>query len=517
MRKYTHLRLSWYLPLPELITHKNWFKKEALWLGQIEGNIQRLKRDFILIPNVGKLAFETDYCYPIIKKHEQLSTLVDFDFSPIFYAKINQIRTNFDIKQISDQDIELKENICSLAFNVKCFPAGFIVFNAYINYRGWLSQPINHKFINKLICGKKLTSIIKFINFLKAKTLVALFGEKRIQEIRTILTGPKIRVNLIDDDCDVKQFQNKSKLLLSLNVVNKINIIKNKTGDYFHFNKKGIVVFTSTKITPKKRQYFRHNIDLIMDIVYGIESILPILPKFITQIDQKDKFEVERLIFTFAYTLNPDVLNAIMELNSILPTAGTRKWFSLLAKEVKLYEKYSQYRNLINERVDELRIDRWYKIMAVFLLENIPGFTSPLIQKLIKQDQTIKDIIDPKVELDKEDDAIVNWFIDKFYRDLVERFTLPANDMIIEDEIGYSTLFQVEKHFKIQGREHMNFKSKIDVLNAVGLLESKPYKGPGAKKGSKKYRANPKHRYIASKLKINLTDSIISQIKLRSV
>jgi len=515
VRKYTHLRLSWYLPLPELITHRTWLKKEALWLSQIEGNLQQLKKKHFIIPNLGKVTVETDFNYPLIKKYQQLNLLVDFDFSPIFYATTKQIRTKYNITQKAG-DTSLTKTLRSLSFSIRCFPAGFIVFNAYLNFINQLSQPINHKLLNKLLCGKKLTTINKYVNYLKSKFLTTIFESEKIPEIKWVLMGPKIRIQFIENGSK-EDFLQITKLLFSLNEIEANQVVKNKTNDYFLFSKKGVAILPSIQMNPQRRQYFRHNIDLIIDIVYGIETLLPILPKFITQIDQKDNLDIGRLIFTYAYTLNPEVLNAITELDSLLPTAGTRKWFSQLAKEVKLYNKYSHYRDLINERIDKLRVDSWYKIVATFLLENIPGFTSYYMEQIKKHQQAIKDIIAPKVKLDEEGDKIINWFIKKFSKDLKERYTPPVNDMINEEEIGYSTLFQVEKNFGIQGRAHSSFKLKIDVLNALGLLESKPYKGPGAKEGSKKYRANPNHQYVLRKLKMNLKNSIIAEIKLRSV
>lgn len=476
-----------------------------------------MKSYSLIIPNVGQLAYETRFCYPLMRKYQQLNLQVDFDFAPVFFASTPQFKRCFVVKTSTAEDKTLLRNVRSIAFSIKCFPAGFVVFNSYMNLNEWNTQPLNHKLLNKILCGKKSTLLLKYINYLKRKFLEAIFKKEKIPEIKRPLIGPKIRINFIGENYNEEQFQKHSKLSFSISELKKVAIYKNNIGEFFYFNKKGVSFFTTTKMEKQRRKFLRHNLDLVMDIVYGIESLLPVLPKFITQTDQVKDLDVSRMVFTFAYSLNPQVLRAVIESVSMLPTASIRKWFSLSAEKIRLEEKYSHYKNLIIERIDELRVDFWYKIVANLLLENVPGFTSIYLKKINEQSKSSREIINLKIQLDTRDDQILNWFIEKLSRDLKERYTPPANDLLDETELGFITLFQAEKHFGIHGREHFDFKMKIDTLNAAGFLESKPYKGPGSKKGSKKYRANPKHQYVIAKLKISLRNSLISEIKIHSL
>ncbi len=153
-KKHSHIRLSWYLPLPELITHKRWLKKSSLWLNNFDSNLQKIKSYSLIIPNVGQLAYETRFCYPLMRKYQQLNLQVDFDFAPVFFASTPQFKRCFVVKTSTAEDKTLLRNVRSIAFSIKCFPAGFVVFNSYMNLNEWNTQPLNHKLLNKILCGK---------------------------------------------------------------------------------------------------------------------------------------------------------------------------------------------------------------------------------------------------------------------------------------------------------------------------------------------------------------------------
>jgi len=515
MRQYSNVRFSWYLPLPWLVTSKDWLALDFQPLADYSPQIARSFK--AILPNVGVMKFQRRYSYAVLLKDMQHRVLRNFSFPPIFFFSTPQKTLPFNISKqamnvISDFS---KTPIRGIKYSLKVYPAGFAVINIFLDFFGLVGPEKIFHLPTKLLCGKKNDRLVSFVYYLQTKLLKSLFLPTKLSSIRTILQGPKIRLTIIGDSITTNNFRSYAKGILTQNKGSKkISFSTNRrTGDHFAFYKTGVVSFSLASLSEEKRKYLRSNLDLIMDLVFGSELLLPLFPEVITKFDlEQEDCLLERAFYDCFYTLNPEVLAANTEVNALLPTAGLRYWYSHLFSTTPLKQVVPSIFSDLLVRLNEIRLDKWFQVISTLLRVNIPGVSLKLIGLLQKEDSKIRTLLLRQPKLDKQNTAILTCLLSKLKSDLTKRYVDQV--MAIDEEtIGFMTLHQIEKALEIKGREHSDFKQRINLLESVGLIETQPYRGPGSKTGSKLYRASPKHFYIKSQLKNTITEILMQKIR----
>jgi hypothetical protein len=513
--QHTQIRFSWYFPLPWLLTHSHWLEEAFSWLPTCENDLEQMKEKKSFIASVGNLSFETDFCYPVIRKARQLQLLRQMDFPSICYARTPQMDVKV-VRKRKEATFFQQADIRKISFSIKIYPAGFGVINAYINLGGFVRTTLSNHLMKNIRCGPKESTLEQFVNYLKFLVLQKIFQKRYLEKIHTVLYGPKIRVNFISDFIDRQEFKKLSEILANNDSGTMKAKFKHnpKKNDHFCFAKNGLSFFTSTNLAKTKRKYLRTNLDFIADLIFGLESLLPIIPGFVTSHDREEEVNLEKLIIAISYSLNPEVLQAKNELSALLPSAGLRKWFELLSGIVNLEEKYDTMLSALLPRINELRVDRWYKIIQLFLLTNIPKVSSRTIERFRQEGIKVREVTTPQINLDKMNKEIVNYLVEELKKDLLARFDPFSTEKIIEEIIGYRTLNKIASHLEVTGREHAEFKQRVEILASTGLVQSIPYTGPGARKDSKQYRAAANHPYVSTAVKKVLAKNMISELKL---
>ncbi|MBN1329958.1 MAG: hypothetical protein JXA54_10840 [Candidatus Heimdallarchaeota archaeon] len=516
---HTQIRFSWYIPLLQLYTHTDVLKEESKWIIK-ERFSKDLKKKNSLIKNFGKIYFDKLLTYPLTVKDQQIRTLKKIPYRPLYFVTTNQKKISYNMSGLESRfSTLLRDNkIETIKFSVRVFPVGFGVISAYVNFATVIDPELCKHFVTKLKIGKKKSTVNQFVQYLKIELLKSLFVEKNLEEIKTVSLGPKIRVNLIDENINNQEFSTFSDTILgSENVNTNISFISNKkTNDQLAFHKKGVVFFTEKSQPKNKRSYFRNCLDFITDIVFGAETILPQIPPTITKADIENKQEkITELIFTFFLTLNHEVLTSKNVLNSLLPVSGMKKWYQKIAEIIEYPKNYLEVTQQLLSRVNELRVDCWYEIITNTLKENIPIITEKILELLLEKEHSIREVLTPKINLDDENKKIFNFLLEKLERDYSSRYGFMPDTSLSKENLGYCTLNTIEKALGVTGRNHLEFKSRIDILSQVGLLEAVAYEGPGSRKDSQQYRASPKHPYVNEFLKIKLAKESISELNLK--
>ena len=514
----TQIRYSWYIPLTQLYTHEEVINPDFKWIIYEKALKEELKSKQAIIKNFAPIYYDRIMTYPLMNKDKQMRNQIELSFSPVYFATTKQKKVVFNFDDIQHSTNLQSKIIRSVSFVIQIYPIGFGVISAYINFNKIINPDICNHFVKKLRCGSKQTSIEKYVHYLKMILIKNLFQSQTIGEIKTDCIGPKIRINFINNQFPKEQFVNYSNKLLSTknaetNILYKYN---KKTDDQLAFHKKGLVVFTDKLQTKGRRRYFRKNLDFIMDIVYGAQVILPLIPSVITKTDSKNAYNrLTELLATVFVSLNPEILGCKNELGAILPTAGLRLWFRNLSS-VNAYSNYyiSHVREIIS-RVDQIRVDKWYEIITSLLKENIPIISEILKLNLEERNYTVRELVTPKIQLDDENTAILDFLLERLITDYLSRFGFSANTQLPKDMLGYYTLNALEKALGITGRNHLEFKNRLDLLSRVGLLETKAYRGPGSRSDSVQYRASPKHPYVDNHLRKKLINESISELKLK--
>ena len=514
MRQYSNVRFSWYLPLPWLVTSKDWLALDFQPLADYSPQIARSFK--AILPNVGVMKFQRRYSYAVLLKDMQHRVLRNFSFPPIFFFSTPQKKLPFNISKqamnvISDFS---KTPIRGIKYSLKVYPAGFAVINIFLDFFGLVGPEKIFHLPTKLLCGKKNDRLVSFVYYLQTKLLKSLFLPTKLSSIRTILQGPKIRLTIIGDSITTNNFRSYAKGILTRNKGSKkISFSTNRrTGDHFAFYKTGVVSFSLATLPEAKRKYLRHNLDLVMDLVFGSELLLPLFPEVITKLDlEQENCFLERAFYDCFYTLNPEVLAAKNELNALLPTAGLRHWYLTLVSTTPLKQLIPSIFSDLFQRLDEIRFDKWFKVISALLRSNIPGVSLSLLESLRKENSRIRTLLLREPKLDKQNNEILACLLSKLRSDLTKRY-IDQKMEIDETKLGFMTLYQIEKALQIKARDHSDFKQRINLLESVGLIETQPYRGPGSKAGSKLYRASPKHFYIKNQLKDNLTEMLVQKI-----
>ena len=518
MTGHTQIRYSWYIPLPHLYTHDNLVNPDFCWIINEKLSKDEIKNNQAIIKNFAKLRYDKTITFPLLTKDNQIRILKEIPFSPIYFATTEQKKTAFEFAEAKKPTTLTEEIIKSVKFSIQLYPFGLGVIVAYINFKSIIKPEVSNHFIERLKCGSKKTSVTKYVQHLKMQLLRSLFIEKELAKVKTICKGPKIRVNFIDDHFNEEKFAVYSdKILGPKNAVTNVLFKRNKkTDDQLAFHKKGLVVFTSKSLSKGRRSYFRKSLDFTMDIFYGANFLLSLMPSIITKVDSKNSYgRINELISTMFLTLNPAILGSKNEQVSLLPTAGMRMWFRLLDEICGYSEEYiSIVKNLIS-RINEMRVDIWYELITATLKENIPIIIEILLSTLKEQNYSIRELVTPKIQLDAENKEIIDFLLERIVTDYSSRFGFSANTQLSKDMLGFCTINIIEKALSITGRNHLEFKNRLDLLSRVGLLEAKAYRGPGSRKDSVQYRASPKYPYVDNYLRMKLAKESISELKLK--
>ncbi len=505
----TQIRYSWYFSLPYLYTHDHLIDPSFKWIINRKVSNEALKNNIAIVRNFAKVRYDKTITFPLAFKDHQIRIHKEIPFSPIYFVTTEQKKTSFEYE---------KNIINSVRFSIRLYPIGFGVISAYIDFNKIIKPNVNEHFVSKLKCGSKKTSMTKYVQYLKVQLLRSLFQEKELASIKSICKGPKIRINIIDKQFSEQEFAEYSNNVLGTkNSTTKIFLKYNKkTDDQIAFAKKGLVVFTDTILSKGRRQYFRNNLDFIMDLFYGAKVLIPLVPSLLTKVDSLNQHNrINDLISTVFFSLNPEILESNNELISLLPTAGLRVWLKSLNKIHNYSNEYISHTQEIMTRINEVRVDLWYELITTLLKESTPIVNKILMDYLKEQKISIRELITPKVKLDKESKLVIDFLLKKIVTDYVDRFGFSANTQLSKNKLGFCTLNIIEKALGITGRKHLEFKNRLETLSRVGLLETEAYTGPGARKDSVYYRASPKHPYIDSFLRVKLAQESISELKLK--
>lgn len=518
MTGYTQIRYSWYIPLYHFYTHEHLLQENFKWVTKRDFTKEEIKTDKSIIRNFAKMYFDKTLIYPLISKDRKIRILNKIPFSPIYFASTKQKKVSVNLSKQNQQKEFGKNRIKSIKFSIKIYPIGLGVISVFLNFESIIEPKLYNHLVDKIKCGKKDSSINQYIQYLKIQLLKSLFDEENLKEIMTICKGPKIRINFIDESMSMQKFSFYADGILGsenadTNIIYKTN---KKTNDLFAFHRKGIVLFTEKSQTKNRRNYLRNSLDLVLDIAFGSEILLPLVPSIITKADIENKHErINELIFTSFITLNPEILGAYNDLYSFFPTSGIRKWYQYLIETNKYYQIFLETVNQLLIRINELRVDKWYDIISSLLKENIPIVSEKMLELLKEKELTIREVLSPKMKFDEENKKIFDFLLEKLSKDFSSRYSYTEGILLDKDKLGYCTLNVIEKSLGITGRNHLEFKNRIDLLRQVGLLEAVAYKGPGSKKDSVQYRASPDHPYVNDYMKIFLAKESISEIKLK--
>ncbi|MGC9778878.1 MAG: hypothetical protein HZR80_06515 [Candidatus Heimdallarchaeota archaeon] len=518
MTGHTQIRYSWYIPLPQVYTHEDILNPDFNWIMKKKLTKDEIKNNQAVIQNFTKLRFDKTITFPLLIKDNQIRILKEIPFAPIYFTTTEQKKITYE-KFESDQFTTklINEKIDSVKFSIQLYPVGFGVISSYVNFASIIDPDLCAHFVNKFKCGRKNTIMTKYVRYLKLLLLKNLFREKELRMIKTICKGPKIRVNFIDDHLTTQRFTKYSEKILGsrnsdTNILYRIN---KKTNDQIAFHKKGLTIFTETSLSKNKRSYFRKSLDFIMDIVFGSSVLLPLIPSAITKADSQNKYgRIMELIFTSLFSINPKILGSRNELISLLPTAGMRTLYRKFEEICNYSKDFELYTNQIIERINEMRVDKWYELITTLLKENIPIITEKLFEALKERDYTTRDVITPQIQLDTGNKKIIDFLLEKLVSDYSNRFGFSANTQLSKDILGFCTINVIEKALGITGRNHLEFKNRLDLLRQVGFLEAIAYEGPGSRKDSVQYRTSPKHPYIDSYVRIRLAKESISDLKI---
>lgn len=518
MLGHTQIRYSWYIPLPQIYTHEDSINTNFNWLKKRKLTKEEIKSNQAVIRNFAKLRFDKTSTFPLLIKDNQIRILKEIPFTPIYFATTAQKKIAYEVVE-SDRfsRMLINEKIESVKFSMLLYPVGFGVISAYVNFASIINPELCSHFVTKFKCGRKNSTLTKYVQHLKLLLLKSLFREKELGKIKAICKGPKIRVNFIANHLTTQKFVACSeKILGSRNSQNNILFRTNKrTNDQIAFHKKGMTIFTEKSLSKNKRSYFRKNLDFLLDIIIGSSILLPLIPSAITKADSQNKYgRITELIFTSFFTLNPMILGSRNDLISLLPTAGMRTLYRKFEEICNYSKDFVLYTNQIIERINEMRVDKWYELITTLLKENIPIITEKLFEALKERDYTTRDVITPQIQLDTGNKKIIDFLLEKLVSDYSIRFGFSANTQLSKDKLGFCTINVIEKALGITGRNHLEFKNRLDLLRQVGFLEAIAYKGPGSRKDSVQYRTSPKHPYIDSYVRIRLAKASISELKI---
>jgi len=510
LASHTQIRYSWFIPLPQLYTHDHLLEQSLTWITKQKVSSENIKSKEGIIKNFAKIKYDKTITFPLVYMDHRYRIHKELPYSPVYFVSTKQKKTSFEYEEY--------HLIKSLRFSIRVFPIGFGVISAYIDFNGIINPDMYNHYVNKIMCGSKKTSLNKYVHFLKRQLLKALFKEKELTNIKTTCIGPKLRINIIDKHISEQKFNEySSNVLGTKNSTMKVFFKCNKkTDDQLAIHKKGIVVFTDTILTKNRRKYFRKSLDFIMDIFFGANILLPLIPSLITKTDSINNYNrFKDLISTVFLSINPEILESSNETTSLLPTAGMRVWFKSLNKIHNYSNEYITHIQEIIARMNEIRVDIWYELITSLLKENIPLVSRILLNNLKEQNFSLRELISPKIQLGDEEKVILDFLLKKIVDDYVSRFGFSTNTQLLNYKLGFCTINVIEKALGITGRDHFTFKNKLNLLSRVGLLETKAYTGPGSRNDSVQFRASPKHPYIDNFLRMKLAEESISELKLK--
>ncbi|MHA1307829.1 MAG: hypothetical protein ACTSO7_03035 [Candidatus Heimdallarchaeota archaeon] len=517
MANHTHIRYSWYIPLPQLYSHSELLSNDFAWLHD-KDYFDKVKEQRNVITNFSEMRFDKLLTYPLLEKDNLIRSFVEIPFSPIIFLKTKQKKITYSLVNKSNAKLLFKENqIKSLKFEIRIYPIGFCVISAYVNYDGILTKKINKQILTHLKCGKKHTTLSKYVNYLKVELLKSLFDRKHLEKIKTISFGPKSRFSIIYNQLSFSDRRDLAEKLLGLENTKSMlkSKLNKKTNDHIFYNKQGLIFYSGNNSKKIKRKHFRYNLDFLIDLVNGAKCLISIIPNIITKIDIKNNYNhTVKLIANSIYSMNHEIIASRNDLSSILSSAMMRSWFLSYAETVNYSEIFNDYIDELFIRINEMRIDKWYEVMNFVLKDDIPLVTEKMLTILAKKNITARDILAPRLNLDENNQEILSFLLEKIASDYTKLSNNDQTRTIPKENFGYCTLNNIEKALKIPGRNHFNFKNRMNYLRQVGLLEAKAYTGPGSRKDSVQFRASPKHPYVNEYLKNQLTINRISLLNL---